>query len=110
MFSWLIQSKKVAAMSNYFPGKILSKSSSYEYRRISFCSMHGSGERLSQLTGIAAILRFPMPDLDLAEEHHEADTNATQDEFDMHEPAPNPNRMVNHINNTDANRAEASAW
>lgn len=29
-----------------------------------FSSMHVSGEELSQLTGIAAILRFPLPDLD----------------------------------------------
>lgn len=72
--------------------------------------MHGSGERLSQLTGIAAILRFPMPDLDLAEDHHEDHTNATQEEFDLNELPANPNRIVNHIDNADANRAEASAW
>ncbi|KAK6915279.1 eRF1 domain 3 [Dillenia turbinata] len=29
-----------------------------------FSSMHASGEQLAQLTGIAAILRFPLPDLD----------------------------------------------
>ncbi|KAI4364619.1 hypothetical protein MLD38_020685 [Melastoma candidum] len=29
-----------------------------------FSSMHVSGEQLTQLTGIAAILRFPLPDLD----------------------------------------------
>ncbi|XP_071691101.1 protein PELOTA 1-like [Rutidosis leptorrhynchoides] len=29
-----------------------------------FSSMHVSGEELAQLTGIAAILRFPLPDLD----------------------------------------------
>ncbi|PSS19530.1 Protein PELOTA like [Actinidia chinensis var. chinensis] len=29
-----------------------------------FSSMHASGEQLRQLTGIAAILRFPLPDLD----------------------------------------------
>ncbi|XP_046681539.1 LOW QUALITY PROTEIN: protein pelota-like [Homalodisca vitripennis] len=29
-----------------------------------FSSMHVSGEQLMQLTGVAAILRFPMPDLD----------------------------------------------
>uniref|UniRef100_A0A5B7BGN3 Protein pelota homolog n=1 Tax=Davidia involucrata TaxID=16924 RepID=A0A5B7BGN3_DAVIN len=29
-----------------------------------FSSMHVSGEQLAQLTGIAAILRFPLPDLD----------------------------------------------
>ncbi|KAH9619812.1 hypothetical protein KSS87_001163 [Heliosperma pusillum] len=29
-----------------------------------FSSMHVSGEQLAQLTGIAAVLRFPLPDLD----------------------------------------------
>ncbi|TXG48621.1 hypothetical protein EZV62_024496 [Acer yangbiense] len=29
-----------------------------------FSSMHVSGEQLGQLTGVAAILRFPLPDLD----------------------------------------------
>ncbi|THF96356.1 hypothetical protein TEA_012823 [Camellia sinensis var. sinensis] len=29
-----------------------------------FSSMHVSGEQLAQLTGIAAILRFPLPDLE----------------------------------------------
>ncbi|CAI0552619.1 unnamed protein product [Linum tenue] len=29
-----------------------------------FSTMHSSGEQLAQLTGIAAILRFPLPDLD----------------------------------------------
>ncbi|XP_006652952.1 protein PELOTA 1 [Oryza brachyantha] len=29
-----------------------------------FSSMHASGEQLAQLTGIAAILRFPLPDLE----------------------------------------------
>ena len=29
-----------------------------------FSSMHVSGEQLNQLSGIAAILRFPLPDLE----------------------------------------------
>jgi protein pelota len=29
-----------------------------------FSSMHISGEQLNQLSGIAAILRFPLPDLE----------------------------------------------
>ena len=29
--------------------------------------MHVSGEQLQQLTGVAAILRFPLPDLEDAE-------------------------------------------
>lgn len=29
-----------------------------------FSSLHISGEQLEQLTGIAAILRFPMPELE----------------------------------------------
>ncbi len=32
-----------------------------------FSSMHISGEQLNQLSGIAAILRFPLPDLEDAE-------------------------------------------
>jgi protein pelota len=32
-----------------------------------FSSMHVSGEQLNQLSGIAAILRFPLPDLEDAE-------------------------------------------
>lgn len=69
--------------------------------------MHGSGERLSQLTGIAAILRFPMPDLDLAEDHHTNNVEEEEeedDEFDHHEATGND------IDNTDANRVVASAW
>lgn len=65
--------------------------------------MHGSGERLSQLTGIAAILRFPMPDLDLAEDHHENEIEEEEDdeeeEFDHNEAAA----AANHIDNPDAN-------
>lgn len=37
-----------------------------------FSSMHLSGEQLEQLTGVAAILRFPMPELD--EDSDESDT------------------------------------
>lgn len=29
-----------------------------------FSSMHASGEQLAQLTGVAAILRFPLPELE----------------------------------------------
>jgi protein pelota len=29
-----------------------------------FSGMHTSGEQLNQLTGIAAVLRFPLPDLE----------------------------------------------
>lgn len=32
-----------------------------------FSGMHSSGEQLNKLTGIAAILRFPLPDLEDAE-------------------------------------------
>ena len=31
---------------------------------IIFSAMHVSGEQLNQLTGIAAILRFPLPDIE----------------------------------------------
>lgn len=33
-------------------------------RVLRFSSLHGSGEKLDALTGIAALLRFPFPDLD----------------------------------------------
>ncbi|CAF4186522.1 unnamed protein product, partial [Rotaria magnacalcarata] len=91
-----------------------------------FSSMHASGERLSQLTGIAAILRFPMPDLDLFDEHHHHHaevTNEEQDELENDNLSHNPNRPVHHFDNTDDDqsmdnnrtfkensRAEASAW
>ncbi|GBP27945.1 Protein pelota [Eumeta japonica] len=39
-----------------------------------FSSMHVSGEQLDQLTGIAAILRFPMPELEDSEEE-DSDTD-----------------------------------
>ncbi|XP_013117848.1 protein pelota [Stomoxys calcitrans] len=44
-----------------------------------FSSMHISGEQLSQLTGIAAILRFPMPEL---EEDSENEDNANNSDSD----------------------------
>ena len=31
---------------------------------IIFSAMHVSGEQLNQLTGVAAILRFPLPDIE----------------------------------------------
>ena len=69
--------------------------------------MHASGERLGQLTGIAAILRFPMPDLDLADDHHHHETNNGNHHDDLQ---PNPNRPTDDDTNSDGNRAEASAW
>ncbi|XP_035776130.1 protein pelota-like isoform X1 [Anopheles albimanus] len=36
-----------------------------------FSSMHVSGEQLAQLTGVAAILRFPMPELEDSDEEEE---------------------------------------
>ncbi|XP_046686902.1 protein pelota-like [Homalodisca vitripennis] len=40
-----------------------------------FSSMHVSGEQLMQLTGVAAILRFPMPDLDDEDEREGSDSD-----------------------------------
>lgn len=40
-----------------------------------FSSLHVSGEQLQQLTGIAAILRFPIPDLDEDEDGNNSDKN-----------------------------------
>lgn len=41
-----------------------------------FSSMHVSGEQLGQLTGVAALLRFPMPDL---EDEEEADEDSDRE-------------------------------
>jgi hypothetical protein len=54
--------------------------------------MHVSGERLSQLTGIAAILRYPMADLDLLDDVAQ---HSDGDELDA---------------NRTTDQAEASAW
>ncbi len=40
-----------------------------------FSTMHVSGEQLAQLTGVAAILRFPMPEIE-DEEEEEPDPEA----------------------------------
>ncbi|KAL1140073.1 hypothetical protein AAG570_000005 [Ranatra chinensis] len=40
-----------------------------------FSSMHVSGEQLGQLTGVAAILRFPLPELDEEEDISDTDSN-----------------------------------
>lgn len=40
-----------------------------------FSSMHVSGEQLAQLTGVAAILRFPMPELEDSEDEHDSDSD-----------------------------------
>jgi protein pelota len=37
-----------------------------------FSSMHGAGEQLSQMTGVAALCRFPVPDAEEASEAHAA--------------------------------------
>lgn len=44
-----------------------------------FSSMHISGEQLSQLTGIAAILRFPMPELEDSDGENEAGNDSDSD-------------------------------
>ncbi|KAL7580219.1 hypothetical protein ACA910_012964 [Epithemia clementina (nom. ined.)] len=50
-----------------------------------FSSLHVSGQQLQQVSGVAAILRFPMPDLDELEEiaHHHATQVATNHEENM---------------------------
>lgn len=40
-----------------------------------FSSMHVSGEQLGQLTGVAALLRFPMPDLEDEDDLEESDSD-----------------------------------
>ncbi|CAG8481533.1 11475_t:CDS:2 [Scutellospora calospora] len=37
-----------------------------------FSSLHVSGEQLNQLTGVAAILNFPLPDIELEEEENQS--------------------------------------
>ncbi|KAF9432832.1 hypothetical protein BGZ76_010262 [Entomortierella beljakovae] len=48
-----------------------------------FSSLHVSGENLNQLTGVAAILNFPLPDLDDGEEEDE-ENNMEVEEEPMH--------------------------
>lgn len=114
-------------MFDYFLGKFIQQNETF-IKNIFHFSMHASGERLGQLTGIAAILRFPMPDLDLSEDHHHQhhnehdEANGDRDDIDNDDIPANPNRTVNHfnqpnedrtINNSERlneNRAEASAW
>ncbi|CAF2741032.1 unnamed protein product [Rotaria sp. Silwood2] len=88
--------------------------------------MHASGERLGQLTGIAAILRFPMPDLDLTDEHHHHhhhhEIQNEQYNLNNGDLQLNPNRTDNYLDDTNDDqstnndrtlketRAEASAW
>lgn len=47
-----------------------------------FSSMHTSGEQLSQITGIAAILRFPMPELIEEIENKDDDDNEEEEDED----------------------------
>ncbi len=65
-----------------------------------------------------------MPDLDIEDPHHHHHHQANSEQHDPNNDdlQPNPNRPVNHIDNTDddqstninrtvpENRAEASAW
>ncbi|XWS55920.1 hypothetical protein CRYUN_Cryun09bG0041500 [Craigia yunnanensis] len=58
----LLRSKEIALRQKYMElVKSVKKSGGQVFV---FSSMHVSGEQLAQLTGIAAILRFPLPDLD----------------------------------------------
>lgn len=54
-------------------------------RVLIFSSLHTSGEQLTQLTGIAALLHFPMPDL---EEEVEAQLAKEERERDAFTPRP----------------------
>ncbi|KAI8576982.1 hypothetical protein K450DRAFT_254524 [Umbelopsis ramanniana AG] len=52
-----------------------------------FSTLHVSGEQLNQLTGVAAILTFPLPDIEEEDEEEVAeendDTQANSDEMDV---------------------------
>ena len=41
-----------------------------------FSSMHISGEQLNQITGVAAILRFPLPEVENDEDEDDEDLEA----------------------------------
>merc|ERR1712244_144145 len=52
-----------------------------------FSSLHVSGEQLKQITGIAAILRFPLPeileiDMDQTEDDEESETESDDEDDD----------------------------
>jgi protein pelota len=48
--------------------------------------MHVSGQQLNQVSGVAAILRYPLPDLDELEElaKHPVEPEQTVDEIPIH--------------------------
>jgi protein pelota len=49
-----------------------------------FSSLHVSGKQLNQLSGIAAILRYPMPEIaagEIEDDHHEGGESGLPDEF-----------------------------
>ena len=43
-------------------------------------SLHSSGEQLKQLTGVAAVLRFPVPDIDEDEPEDESSDDSESEE------------------------------
>ena len=47
-----------------------------------FSAMHGSGQQLGQVSGVAAILRYPLPDLDELELEYEAAMEAKNNDAD----------------------------
>ncbi|XP_022742400.1 protein PELOTA 1-like [Durio zibethinus] len=58
----LLRSKDIALRQKYM--ELVKSVKKAGGKAIVFSSTHVSGEQLAQLTGIAAILRFPLPDLD----------------------------------------------
>ncbi|KAG2790634.1 Protein pelota [Phytophthora cactorum] len=47
-----------------------------------FSSLHVSGEKLGQVSGIAAILRFPMPEIDEEDQDEESDSEEEEEKKD----------------------------
>ncbi|KAL1926936.1 hypothetical protein VTP01DRAFT_5266 [Rhizomucor pusillus] len=47
-----------------------------------FSSMHVSGEQLNMLSGVAAILTFPLPDIDMEEEEEQEEGNSENKEHE----------------------------
>ncbi|XVE61602.1 hypothetical protein DITRI_Ditri06bG0053400 [Diplodiscus trichospermus] len=58
----LLRSKEIASRQKY--AQLVKSVKKARGKALVFSSVHVSGEQLAQLTGIAAILRFPLPELD----------------------------------------------
>jgi protein pelota len=69
----LFRGKSVAQRKKFV--KLFEKVREFGGKTLVFSSLHTSGEQLGQLTGIAAILTFPLPDLEDMELADEEDVD-----------------------------------